>query len=300
LIHADVMIYIVDDDRAVRKSMVRLMRSAGYPARAFASAEEYLGDVHDADMAAACMILDLHLPGMTGPDLQHVINGRKRPVPVVILTASHDAGLCAKALASGATTLLRKPCHSTVLLGAVADALQQSSPPETPSAAPPSASPTAHTAHTASTGSEGSGDARTGPDSPDAPGAPDTPNDPDHFVLEERRAVYRPAGSVSFDRAVALVRAAIAAANRNGVHSLLVDTTALTGFRSPDTFERFLAVVQWAVEARPGVRLAIVAREELIHPQKFGMLVAANMRFVSNIFTTEHEARAWLAAWESQ
>jgi CheY-like chemotaxis protein len=294
------MIYIVDDDRAVRKSMVRLMRSAGYPARAFASAEEYLGDVHDADKAAACMILDLHLPGMTGADLQQVISSRSRPVPVVIVTASHDAGLCAKALASGATTLLRKPCHSTVLLGAVADALQQSSPPATPSAAPPPASPAAHTE---TTGPEEFVGGRTGPEGPDAPGAPDTPNtpnDPDNFVLEERRAVYRPVGSVSFDRAVALVRAAIAATHRNGVRALLVDSTALTGFRSPDTFERFLAVVQWAVEARPGVRMAMVAREELIHPQKFGMLVAANMRFVSNIFTTEHEARAWLATWESQ
>ena len=125
-------------------------------------------------------------------------------------------------------------------------------------------------------------------------------DDPDHFVLEEGRGLYRPVGTVSFDEAVALVRAAIAAARRNQVRDLLVDTTALTGFPSPDTFERFLAAVEWAEEARGRVRLAMVARAEMIHPQKFGVLVAANRGLVSNIFTTEAEARAWLAAWDDQ
>ena len=123
-------------------------------------------------------------------------------------------------------------------------------------------------------------------------------DDPDNFVLEEGRGLYRPVGAVSFDEAVALVRAAIAAARRRHVRNLLVDTTALTGFSSPNTFERFLAAVAWAEESRGGVHLAMVARAEMIHPQKFGALVAANRGLVSNIFTTEAEARAWLFAWE--
>src|SRR4051812_46608039 len=114
------MIHIVDDDRAVRMSLTRLMRSAGYPVRAFASAEAYLEDVDDAGSAAACLILDLHLPGMSGLDLQDVINGRDPRVPVVVLTASHDPQLCARALAAGAARVLRKPCDSKVLLGAIA------------------------------------------------------------------------------------------------------------------------------------------------------------------------------------
>ena len=118
----------------------------------------------------------------------------------------------------------------------------------------------------------------------------------DGFVLEGGRAVYRPVGSVSFDEVVALVRAAIAAARSNQVTDLLVDTTALTGFPSPDTFQRFLAVVEWAEEARGSVCLAMVARPEMIDPQKFGLTVAANRGLVSNIFTTEGEARAWLDA----
>ena len=125
-------------------------------------------------------------------------------------------------------------------------------------------------------------------------------DDPDNFVLEEGRALYRPVGSVSFDQAVALVRAAIAAARRNQVRNLLVDTTALTGFPSPEQFERFLAAVAWAEESRGGVHLAMVARVEMIHPQKFGVLVAANLGLASNIFTTEVEACAWLDAWDGQ
>jgi hypothetical protein len=125
-------------------------------------------------------------------------------------------------------------------------------------------------------------------------------NELDGFVLEGARAVYRPVGFVSFDEVVTLVRAAIAAARSNQVKDLLVDTTALTGFSSPDTFQRFLAVVEWAEEARWSVRLAMVARPEMIDPQKFGVTVAANRGLVSNIFTTEGEARAWLDAKPGQ
>ena len=118
----------------------------------------------------------------------------------------------------------------------------------------------------------------------------------DGFVLENGRAFYRPAGTVSFDEAVALVRAAIAAARSNRCSDLLVDTTGLIGFPSPDTFQRFLAAVEWADEAKGALRLAMVAQAEMIDPNKFGVTVALNRGLVSNIFTTEAEARAWLDA----
>jgi DNA-binding response OmpR family regulator len=273
------MLYIVDDDPSVRTAVTRLMRSAGYPARAFANAEEYLGHADDAQTAARCVILDLHLPGMTGVDLQEVINAREPAVPVVILTGSDDTELCARAVAAGAAKVVRKPCDSMVLLRAVADAIEKSSPPSLPFARPP---------------------AYTTPPSGEFCGGGNGSGDPDNFVLEEGHARYRPAGPFSFDEAVRLVRSAIAAARRHRVPALLVNTTALTGFQSPDTYERFLAVVAWAEEARAGVRLAMVARAEMIHPQKFGVLVAGNKRLVSNIFTTEDEARAWLAAWDGE
>jgi DNA-binding response OmpR family regulator len=259
------MIYIVDDDPSIRTSLARLMRSAGYEARTFADAEEYLDQVGGTGTAADCVIVDLHMLGISGLDLQEVIIRRGFAVPVIVLTASEDVELRARALTAGAVKVLRKPCDGTVLLRAVAAAI---------------------------------GHTPTGSQEFDSQGM--SLNDPDNFVLEEGRAVYRPAGSVSFDQAVALVRAAIAAARRHHVRSLLVNLTKLTGFPSPDTFERFLAVVEWAEEARSGVRLAMVARVEMIHPQKFGVIVAANRGLISNIFPTEIEARAWLAALDGQ
>jgi hypothetical protein len=116
------------------------------------------------------------------------------------------------------------------------------------------------------------------------------------FVLEGGRAVYRPVGAVTFKEAAALVQAAIVAARSDHAGDLLVDTTGLTGFSSPDTFERFLAVVKWGGEARGEVRLALVARREMIDPLKFQVRVAASRDLVSNIFATEGEARAWLDA----
>jgi hypothetical protein len=122
----------------------------------------------------------------------------------------------------------------------------------------------------------------------------------DGFDLEGGRGLYRPVGSVSFTEAVALVRAALAAARRNQVRDLLVNTTALTGFPSPHTFQRFLAAVEWAAEASGSVLLAMVARAEMIDPEKFGVTVAANRGLESNIFTTEGEACAWLDARHGQ
>jgi hypothetical protein len=120
------------------------------------------------------------------------------------------------------------------------------------------------------------------------------------FVLEEGRGFYRPVGSVSFDEAVALVRAAIAATRSHQAREILVDTTALTGFPSPTTIQRFFAAVEWAAEAGGCLRLAMVARTEMIDPEKFGVTVARNRGLLSNIFTTEEEARAWLAAMQSR
>jgi CheY-like chemotaxis protein len=268
------MIFIVDDDPSIRKSLTRLLRSAGREARSFASAAEFLHDLDAAGADVGCVILDVHMPGMSGPELQEVVNRREPPVPVIVLTATDDADLRAMAVAAGVTKVLGKPCSSRVLLGAVAEAIGQARPPSPPFIAPPAKTATA---------SGESGSRRTGMD------------DPDNFTREDRCGLYRPTGSVSFDGAVALVRAAIAAARRNGLPDLLVDTTALTGFASPDTFGRFLAAVEWATEAKSGVRLAMVARQEMIHPQKFGVLVAANRGLMSNIFPTEAEARAWLA-----
>ena len=117
----------------------------------------------------------------------------------------------------------------------------------------------------------------------------------DGFAIEDGHGLYRPVCAlVSFDEAVVLVRAAIAAARKNELRDLLVDTTTLTGFSSPDKFGRFLAAVAWSDESKGDVRLAMVAKAEMIHPQKYAVTIAADLGLVSNIFTSELKARTWL------
>jgi hypothetical protein len=116
------------------------------------------------------------------------------------------------------------------------------------------------------------------------------------LTLAEGRAFYRPTGTVSFDAAVELVAGAIAAARGLQVAELLVDITALFGFASPNTFQRFLAVVNWADTAEGRLRLAMVAHADLIDPEKFGVTVGLNRNLVNNIFPLESEALAWLDA----
>jgi hypothetical protein len=119
---------------------------------------------------------------------------------------------------------------------------------------------------------------------------------PNGFEIAGGRGLYRPVATVSIDQAVGLVRDVIAAARREGARDLLVNTCGLDGFPSPDTFQRFFAAVSWAAAASGLVRLAVVARPEMIDPQRFGVTVAANRGLVSNIFAAEAEAVAWLDA----
>jgi len=116
------------------------------------------------------------------------------------------------------------------------------------------------------------------------------------FVLVDRRAIYCPTGDISFDELVLSVRTAIARAIKQHALELLVDTRELTGFPVPGMFQRFLAAVEWADIARGRLNLAMIAREEMIHPEKIAVTFAASRGLTSNIFTTAAEARAWLDA----
>jgi hypothetical protein len=117
---------------------------------------------------------------------------------------------------------------------------------------------------------------------------------PDGFEILGGRGLYRPAGTVTFDQLVGLVHDAIATARREGARGLLVNTCGLDGFATPDTAQRFFAVKAWAEAAGGVLRLAVVARPEMIDPHQFGVTVAANRGLVSNIFAREAEAIAWL------
>jgi FixJ family two-component response regulator len=114
-------IAIVDDDASVRKALRRLLRSAGWHVEVFGSAEEFLQAADQPE--AGCLILDVHLPGMCGLELQARLQAAGRCVPVVFITAYGDEQTRAQALRAGALAFLEKPFEEQVLLEAVGRAL---------------------------------------------------------------------------------------------------------------------------------------------------------------------------------
>jgi FixJ family two-component response regulator len=110
------VVYIVDDDESVRESLTGLLRSFGFDARPFASAEAFLGS---APSDAACVVLDVTMPGMSGAELQgHMLQAGPR-MPIVFITARIEDGLRMKLLSRGAVACLVKPFQEDDLLNAV-------------------------------------------------------------------------------------------------------------------------------------------------------------------------------------
>lgn len=116
------MISIVDDDAAVRDMLVSLVRSLGYDARAFASAEEFLSS--DDFGRFTCTITDIHMPGMSGFELMERLDERSGSLPVIMITARTEPDLEKKAISSGAICFLRKPFEAEVLVRCIENALR--------------------------------------------------------------------------------------------------------------------------------------------------------------------------------
>jgi FixJ family two-component response regulator len=111
------LVSVVDDDRSTRESLPHLLRELGYAARAFASAEEFLAS--DCVGETRCLILDISMPGMTGPDLQQELTARGSEIPVVFITAHADETIRSRMLQRGAVECLFKPFSDTALLEAL-------------------------------------------------------------------------------------------------------------------------------------------------------------------------------------
>jgi FixJ family two-component response regulator len=116
------LVAIVDDDESVRNAVQGLMKSAGFPAQAFASAEEFLksGQQHNA----GCLIADIRMPGMSGLELQAWLNAERCRTPIVFITAHGDAKMRMQALRGGAVEFLAKPFDDEALLEIVRAALE--------------------------------------------------------------------------------------------------------------------------------------------------------------------------------
>jgi FixJ family two-component response regulator len=112
---------IVDDDEPFRRSVERLVRSAGFRVETFGSAEDFL-ERANLD-GTACAILDMRLPGLNGFDLQRRLITKPRPIPIVFVSAHEDAVMRANALRAGAIAFLKKPFDNDTLLAALHRAL---------------------------------------------------------------------------------------------------------------------------------------------------------------------------------
>lgn len=118
-----VLVSVVDDDESIRESLPDLLREFGFAARAFSSAEEFLES--DSVAQSKCLILDIAMPGMNGPDLQQELKRRRQGIPIVFITAQRDEGVRSRLLDQGAVDYLFKPFSDTDLLEAVNAALRK-------------------------------------------------------------------------------------------------------------------------------------------------------------------------------
>jgi FixJ family two-component response regulator len=115
---------IVDDDDAVRSSVDNLLRSLGFRVQGFASAEAFLQANHASE--TACLLLDVHLPGMNGLELQRHLMAAHWGIPIIFVTAYVDDDVRVRALARGAVAFLYKPYYEEDLLHAIEAALTHS------------------------------------------------------------------------------------------------------------------------------------------------------------------------------
>jgi FixJ family two-component response regulator len=116
------LVSVVDDDESLRESLPDLVREFGYSVQAFSSAEAFLAS--DYVDQTRCLILDVAMPGMTGPDLQRELSRRRREIPIIFITASTDNTVRTRLLDQGAVECLFKPFSDTALLEAVNSALK--------------------------------------------------------------------------------------------------------------------------------------------------------------------------------
>src|SRR6476659_4287885 len=114
---------IVDDDDLMRSALQGLLKEAGFSARAFVSAEEFLGS--DGHRQAACLIVDIRMPGMSVLELQARLNAEGIRIPTIFITAHGDARMRMQALRAGAVEFLNKPFDDEVLLDSLRAALNR-------------------------------------------------------------------------------------------------------------------------------------------------------------------------------
>jgi FixJ family two-component response regulator len=116
-------IAVVDDEAPVRKALGRLLRAAGFSVETFASGIEFLGSLQIR--RPDCTILDLHLPGLSGLEVQEQLARDKNSLPCIVITGKDEPGVAERVRAAGASAYLKKPLDERVLLAAISSAVPQ-------------------------------------------------------------------------------------------------------------------------------------------------------------------------------
>lgn len=116
------VIFVVDDDASIRKSLVRLLTSTGYRVEAFASAQEFLA-CEPSPGGPCCLVLDVRMPGVTGLDLQRTLATAAHRIPIVFITGHGDISMGVTAMKAGAVDFLLKPVEDQQLLATISQAL---------------------------------------------------------------------------------------------------------------------------------------------------------------------------------
>ena len=116
-------VFVVDDDPGVRRALARLLRSAGWRVEAFSSPRDFLERL--PDLGSGCVVLDVSMPDMTGPELHEVMSEKGITLPVVFLTAHGDVRTSVTAMKKGAVDFLEKPVDDEALLKTVSEAISR-------------------------------------------------------------------------------------------------------------------------------------------------------------------------------
>ena len=118
----DHVVYVVDDEPDIREAVRMLLRSVGLKVETFSRAQEFLQAYHPKQ--PGCLVLDIRMPGMSGPELQETLRRKKIALPVIFITGHGDVPLTVRTMKAGAITVLEKPFNDQLLLDAVQQALE--------------------------------------------------------------------------------------------------------------------------------------------------------------------------------
>jgi FixJ family two-component response regulator len=116
------LVSVVDDDESMREGLPALLKACGYSVKAFASAQAFLASAYVSE--TRCLILDIAMPGMSGPDLQRELTLRRQNIPIIFVTAHKDDTTRPQLLEQGAVECLFKPFNETAILEALDLALR--------------------------------------------------------------------------------------------------------------------------------------------------------------------------------